>query len=344
MQRLFKILTAVIVLFCFCRLSKADEIIFTNGDRLTGTLKQITDGMVLFNSDIAGEVEILLEKVLTFSSDSTVEMHFRDGTVIKRPVKKSESGKIAIEGDETLKTQEFYLSSLTSINPPARPKPRWKGNVTAGLSYSQGNTNRNDYSLNLNLNRRGHNDRITFTADYAQSKEEDANTGQDTTTQDWWRLKTKYDYFISPKVYGYTEAAYEKDSIAKLERRVLVGAGGGYQWIESQKMNFSTEAGIASVYEKHENVSDGSSDFSAKLGYHFNRIFTSKLEFINDLSFYPSFAQFSDYYLTTAAELRAKINQQMFTNFRAMLDYDASPAEGSEKTDIKYTMGAGWIF
>jgi len=46
------------------------------------------------------------------------------------------------------------------------------------------------------------------------------------------------------------------------------------------------------------------------------------------LFYYPAFEKFSDYYLTTTAELRVKCHRIIFTNFKVVLITDATPAEG----------------
>ena len=109
-------------------------------------------------------------------------------------------------------------------------------------------------------------------------------------------------------------------------------------------MNFSTEAGIASLYEKYEDATDSNSELSAQLGYHFDKKLAKNLSFINDLTYYPSTEQVSDYYLTTSAELRAMLNDSMFTNFKVIFDFDSTPATNSGSTDTKYILGAGWKF
>ena len=62
------------------------------------------------------------------------------------------------------------------------------------------------------------------------------------------------------------------------------------------------------------------------------------------MSFFPNTADTSDYYLTTSAEFRARINTRMFTNFKVLYDYDTTPATNRKKTDIKYIFGVGVDF
>ena len=120
--------------------------------------------------------------------------------------------------------------------------------------------------------------------------------------------------------------------------------GAGYQWVESEPFNFSTDAGVATRYESYYNDTDSSSQMTAQLGYHLDKKLNKTLTFINDLTYYPAFEKFSDYYLTTTAELRAQLTEIMFANFKVVFDYDATPAEGKGNTDVKYILGVGVKF
>lgn len=328
-----------------CSPAFGDVMLLTNGDRLTGKIKQLTDGKLVFESDVGGELNIDLSKIRTFSSDVPIEVHFSDGTVIKQAmVSGAAPGRIGIRATGTLAAQEFDLTKITSINPPAKPTPKWHGAVSAGFSATQGNTSTERENVSVDVSRRSENDRITVKADYALGKQEDPDTGEEKTTEDWWRTRLKYDYFVSKKLYVYGDSRYEKDSVAELDRRMVVGGGGGYQWIESEDMNFSTEAGLASLYERFDNQTGSNTEVSVQLGYHFDKKLYKALTFINDLTYYPSIGDFGDYYLTSTAELRASFLKSMFANFKVIFDYDATPAEGAGKTDVKYILGVGWSF
>jgi len=336
-----------IVLLClviFAGSSYADELYFMNGDRLSGEIKHLVDGKFVFQSDVAGEVTVDILNVHTFSSDSPITVHLKDGTVLNQKVLSSKPNRFAIQADQTLQAQEFELDAILSINPPPKPKPKWSGDIAAGLTSTHGNTRTDSMTASVNLSKRTERDRTQFSADYGRGRQEDPATGMKTTTEDWWRTKAKYDYFFTKRLYGYLDGRYEKDSIAQLDRRVIVGGGGGYQWIESEDMNFSTEVGMASLYEKFDNQTDSNSEISAQLGYHFDKKLTKTIKFINDTTYYPSIEKFSDYYLTSTAELRANFTETFFTNFKTIFGYDVSPAMGQGSTDVKYVWGVGWSF
>lgn len=322
----------------------ADELHFKNGDHLTGKIKNLVDGKLVFESDAAGEITVEISKIQNFSSETPLEVHLHDGTVINRKVLSSDPNYFAIDTGDALQAQRFKLGAIASINPPPKPKPKWTGNLSAGITSSHGNTKNENVTASLNMSKRTEKDRTQLSADYAKSKQEDPATGMEQTTEDWWKSKAKYDYFFTKKFFGYLDGRYEKDSIADLDRRVIVGAGGGYQWVESENMNFSTEAGLASLYEKFDNQTESNSEISAQLGYHFDKQITKTIKFIHDTTYYPSLEKFSDYYLTTTAEIRANFTEKFFTNFKAIFDYDVTPAMGQGSTDVKYVWGIGWGF
>lgn len=334
------------ILLFFCTTAGADEIYFKNGDKLTGQIKLLTEGKLTIDSSVAGDVTVDISDINTFSSDKEVEVHFKDGTVIKQQVSKSKPGQIAIEKGPLLDPENFELEKVASINPPGPKLPRWHGGATLGITSTHGNTRIENSSASFNTQRRGKRSRVTFDGDYGRSEQKDQGTGDMEVTENWWRLKGKYDYFVTNRWYGYGSGRYEKDSIADLDRRVVVGGGAGYQWIESAGMNFLTEVGLAGLHESYEGQDDSESELSAQLSYHFDKRFWegNKLMFINDTMYLPALGDLSDYYLTTTAELRAPITSSIFTNFKMIFDYDSTPASGADNTDVKYILGAGVNF
>ncbi len=324
--------------------SFADEIRFKNGNVITGKIIRLTDGKLIFNSDIAGEVPINVSRIETLSSDVPVIVNLKDGTSFNQRLSPAQTGRFTILGNESIRAQDFSVDDIVSINPPAKPEPKWTGEISLGITSTHGNTKAESITGSGNASKRTDKDRTTLNADYAKSSKEDDVTGENETVEDWWRARAKYDYFFSQKMYGYIDTRYEKDAVAELDRRVTVGVGGGYQWIESDEMNFATEIGIASLYEKYDNQTESNSEMSLQLGYHFDKKLAENITFINDLTYYPALEKFSDYYLTTTAEIRANFTKTFFTNLKAIVNYDATPADGRHKTDTKYFLGLGYSF
>lgn len=336
-----RIYSILISLFCLSAAASADQIYLINGDRLSGTITQLDNGKITIKTELLGNVEIAIENIQTFSSDDPLEILLRDGTTVNQPVQSASQGSVQTTGGEGLLPQTIALSQIKSFYPST---PRWEGDIAVAMTHTTGNTKTESLSGSANLSRRTRNDRTTFGGDYARRSEEESDNIQNNTTEDWMKLRSKYAYFLTKKFYLFGEGRYERDRIADLDSRTVLGGGGGYQWIESDKTNFSTEAGLASVEERYKGITGRSSEFSAQAGYHFDRKFNNIFQFLHDLTYYPAITDVSGYYLSSSAEIRAAMNKNMFANFKLLFDYDATPAENKGDTDVKYLLGVGYKF
>lgn len=324
-----KIFPGLLCVLIFLSPVYADEVYLTNGDRLTGRIDNMVDGKLILKSDLVGTVTIDVSNIRTLNSVAPLEIHLKDGKVLRRQITTS---------------QQIELSSINAINPPPKPKPKWKGEISAGYNSAHGNTNTDNLNISAVLKKRTEKHRIKISGDYAKSREKDATTGKKEATEDWWKINGDYDYFLTKKLFTFAEAGYETDSIAQLDRRVILGGGLGYQWVESPRISFSTRAGLVSLYEKFENQGSGGSELAAHLGYDLNKQIKDNIEFTHSLAYYPAVDGFSDYFLTTTAEIKADITENTFTSFKVLFDYDATPADGSGNTDVKYIWAIGASF
>lgn len=336
-----------IVMACLVLLAQSshgDEIHLKNGDRLSGKIQHLVDGKLIFKADVAGPVTVDLSNIETLSSDDPIAVNLKDETGFTQKVLSAEPGRFAIEGSESMKAQEFAVADIVSINPPIKPIPKWTGDIAVGVTSTHGNTKTEMISANANFSKRTEQDRTTVSTDYAKGEQENPDTGETVTIEDWWRARGKYDYFFSKKMYGYLDGRYEKDAVADLERRVIVGVGAGYQWIESEDMNFSSEFGLASLYEKFDNQTESNDEISLQLSYNFDKKLRKNIKLVHDLTYYPSIDKFSDYFLTSTAGIRADFTETFFLTLKAILNYDTTPAIGAHKTDVKYFLGLGYRF
>jgi putative salt-induced outer membrane protein YdiY len=339
------LLYAVVICSLLLAISaEADEVFLMNGDRLSGTVVRLTGGKLVLKSDAAGEVTVAAADIQTLSTNEPVAVHLKDGVVLHQRIVAGQPGQFGIEADNTLQAQMFQLADVVAINPPAKPQPKWTGSISGGFTATTGNTSTEAINASVSVSRRGEKDRITAGADFARGRQKNPATGVKQKTEDWWRVKAQYDYFFSKKFFAFVNGRYEKDTIALLDRRVVVGGGGGYQWIESDKTNLALTAGLASLYEKYTNQVNSTSELSLQVGYNFDTQLNKNVKFLHDLTYFPTLEDFSDYYLTATAEVRASLIGTMFANFKTILNFDSTPATGQSDTDLKYIFGVGATF
>ena len=235
--------------------------------------------------------------------------------------------------------QAIALDSVKKIN---EPPIHWVGAVSVGGFLARGNTTSDALNAGASFTRRSEFDRISLDGTYNYSKAKDPGTGVKSTTADNWTAEAKYDYFFTPKFYGYGDVKVAKDRIAFLDLRFAPGVGVGYQWFESPDFNFRTEAGVGYFYERYTNAGTNQNG-SLRLAYHVDKKLNDKVKIFHDLEFFPKFDTTADFFLTTDAGIRVTLTKSMFTEFKAQLDHNNRPAPNRQKDDTKYMVNVGWI-
>src|SRR5258708_5550433 len=76
--------------------SSADEVIFKNGDRLTGTIESREGGKLVIKTAVAGKVTVDVKDVKTMASDRPISLKLKDGTVVHQKVDAGPDGQVAL--------------------------------------------------------------------------------------------------------------------------------------------------------------------------------------------------------------------------------------------------------
>ncbi|HEV7301235.1 MAG TPA: DUF481 domain-containing protein [Tepidisphaeraceae bacterium] len=324
--------------------ARADEILLTNGDRLTGKVVSAGGGKLKIATAMAGEVTVDMANVRSFSTDEPIELHLTDGTILKQRVEAADDAGSAVRTtDGVLGPQTLPLASINQINPPPPPPVKWTGSVRAAAAFSRGNSFTDAFSLEADAVRRSERVRRTLGAAYAYGRERIESTGEKNTTEDEWFAYGKYDYYLSKKVYLYGLGKVEQDRAADLLVRVSPSVGVGYQWIESPTFNIHTEAGFGWQYERYEN-GETEGQYIARFAYHIDRKFWTRYSIFHDMEVLPSLEDIESFNVNTNAGLRVALTQKLFTEFKVVWEYDSTPAPNASKHDVDYLLSVGYSF
>jgi len=319
----------------------ADEVVFTNGDRLTGRIERMTEGKLTIATVVAGSITVDMNQVQTFRTDTPVLLILSDGTILYSALETDADGRVAVRETEILQGQSLALANVKAINPPPKPGPKWKGSASAGYTFTAGNTETDALNLDVALSRRGERDRITLKGGVLYAREKDDATGDREATSEKWFGEGKYDYFFTKKFYGFANGRVGQDRIANLDARVLLGGGPGIQWVENDVVKFATDAGLAWRYEEFTHQPDGDSSMSAQAGSHFELSFHDKAKLLHDFTYYPSLEKSGDFFMTSTAELRVALTKRFFTSAKLKVDHDSKPPAGTDRTDWLYVFNLG---
>jgi hypothetical protein len=229
---------------------KFDWIQLTSDEWLKGEIKVLYNKVMEFDSDELGLLQIDLEDIK--------QIHGRGikGVRLEGPI--TVFGELVITGDKVIisdgDTQRTYdRSKLISITKgETRELSLWSAKLSLGLDLTSGNTEQTNYSSKLNLKRRTPGTR--FNLDYLGNFS--STRGEDTVDNN--RLNGFFDKFKSRRFYwrpGFGE--YYRDPFQNIAYRYTLGAGGGYQAIDSARRELIVGGGLAYQETRFDSVEAG---------------------------------------------------------------------------------------
>jgi putative salt-induced outer membrane protein YdiY len=331
-------LAAVVIAAAGASWAPADEVVFNNGDKLTGKVTGVDSSKLTIKSTMAGDITTDLAKVRSFTVERPMEVRLRDGTISTAEIMSEEPGVATLRSGEV--SRRVPHGDLRSIRDP---QGAWSGSLRAGATVNRGNSNTATAVAGYELQRRFPEDRVTSAGEYNYGRDRDPATGEDDTTVDHWRITGKYDHFISAKWYGYLTASAERDNIADLRLRLAPGAGAGYQWLEGPRTNIGSEVGLSFVHERY-GEGERNEYLASRLAYNIDHKLADRVKAIHKLEYLPSLQDTGEYLLNTDAGVRVDLTGHFFAEMKLELRYNSAPPEGTKSTDMRYVTSLGWCF
>jgi len=312
-------------------------VLLKNGDKLTGTVGQVTGDTMTFTSPVLGTLTIKRTDIQSYKTDQPSTVRLNSGQSFSSPIAQGNATTIVTADNRTTP-----VTLVKVVNPPAEA---WTGAVVVNGALNRGNTNTATLGASANaLLRRDDgiiDDSTALGSDYNYG-----NTGRGSnkvTTTDNVDAHAQYDRFLDPQFYWYGNVGYAHDRIANLNVRVTPGVGAGYQWFETPAFNFSTEGGASYVYEDYQNDGiDQKEDF--RLAYHLDKKLNDKVSVFQDTEYLAAFQNPADYLLNADVGIRADLTKSFFAQFKVVYKRNDEPAPGALKDDLAFLLGVGWAF
>ena len=323
---------------CLPSAGLADELIFKNGDRLSGTVVRLEEGKLSFDSAVVGSVSVALDALESFTTQQPIELHLTDGRVVSDRVVRADSGSVRFAGDRS----QVGFAEIEGIN----PEPvRWHGSVAAGLTIERGNTDSQNANIEFKVRRTADNYRFNMRLRY--KGERSRSGGADYQTDDRiYRGTTQYDRFLRDRLFAYGRLRGERDGLADLDLRTITGSGLGYQLFNRSDLSFHIQGGLAWVHEVYGTDDSLDTDYpAAVVRWDLDKALNDAVHFFHEGEWVPSLREFNDLQLfTTETGLRIDLTKGWFAEAKLRWELDSEPASGTARRDAEYIFALGWGF
>lgn len=221
-------------LFFLINKAQADTIWLTNGDRLSGTIRYLSDGKLGLETTYAGTLALNWAVVSTLTSDNVFTLKNKQtGEDYQIRLHSSDPGYVWIERNEeekriSVKHIDDFMKSKVRTNEPA-----WNGNVDAGVKLNKNSSETKDYHFSLNNKLSQGKWRHDMGVTYNREQEnENINT-------DNYSLRYAFDYLFREEYFWQTRLSFKRDWVEDLSKQALIGTGPGYQLWDTELSSFS---------------------------------------------------------------------------------------------------------
>ncbi|MEM6050895.1 DUF481 domain-containing protein [Erwinia sp. P7711] len=235
----------------FPPLVHADTVWMKNGDRLSGTIRSLSNGKLVMDTSYGGTVSLNWSAVSTLSSDKPIDVSTDSNNSIKAQLEAADAGYVIVRrGDDEQRVRADKLEEFM------KPKEQtdaidWTGNVDAGISLKKASTRTHDYNLAYNNKINVGKWRNDFGGAYNREEEDDNINTEN------YSLRYALDYMFREQYFWQGRATYKRDWVEDISSQIVIGTGPGYQFWDNELGSFSLAllgGGLSYRY------SDGSTD------------------------------------------------------------------------------------
>lgn len=221
--------------------ARADEVIMQNGDRMTGDVIRQDAGRLKLETAYAGTLDIDWEQVSEVRLDEPKEVLLDDERVLHVRAVSREDDRLTLLQEPPSEPMTVEPARVKVIEPEPWELGegyRLDGRVNFALKSERGNTDKNefDFDFQLDYRRRWHRFESWGELEY------DTNSGSKTT--DKWSLDNNYRRLFNSPWYGSAWLFFKHDRFDDLRLRFVTGPALGYTFDESPTRNLRAEAGV----------------------------------------------------------------------------------------------------
>jgi putative salt-induced outer membrane protein YdiY len=327
----------------------ADQIILSNGDRLTGSIIESDGTTIVVRSEFIGTVRISMDAVDRFSSDQSLHLTLQDnqtivGTVSPAgdsvEVRTADAGVVTFprQSIRVIRSQEGQALYQTELDRLRNPDlgDLWNGSTDVGFSLTRGNADTTTLSLGMNAARATTRDKIStyVTSLYAK------NTlfGTSLTTANSIRGGARYDVNITDRAFTFGLGDLEFDEFQKLDLRAVVGGGLGWHVSKTERTTFDIFGGGALTKDY---FSTGLKRTSGEImaGQEWSYTLGARTSFKERAVIFPNLSETGEYRLNFDASLLTNLNTWLGWHITLSDRYLSNPIPGTRKNDTLLTTG-----
>lgn len=319
---------------------KTDVIWMTNGDRVTGEIKQLEHGVLRLSTDSLGEVRVSWDDIARIESDYEFQFERSDGRRITGTINKTpDQQKITLTNEE--QTITFAHEKVVRISQIEDSFwGRLKGSMSFGYAFTKAS---NVAQGNLGFRATHRTEIRSFSIDGSTIVTSDqANESTQRTN-----LSLNMTRFRKNRWFSLYLLGFESNDELGLDLRTSLGAGIGRYLIQSNTSELALIGGLLGTVEALEGNVSSQENIEGLLGLDYSRYIYDdpKVDLSVTLSAFPSITQSDRTRAQFDINLRWELIEDLYWDLSYYNTFDSDPPSGSTSTnDYGVVTSIGWSF
>ncbi len=256
-----------------------DWVRLKSGEWIKGEIKGYYEEVLEFESDVLDRLNIKEKDVNSIISARSHSLKLRDGSVIHAPLE-----IIDRQGFLFGNPQAFtFFEVLTIASEKQSGIDIWDIKVDLGVSLSAGNSDQVEWNARLNAKRKTVDSRLLLDFFAVRSKTNDIETENNGS------LSATYDIFYTEKVFFRPLLlTVNKDPFKNIESEYTLGAGAGYYFINTPKIEWDISVGPSYRKTNFVNVFEEAEKSETSFGWFLESYY--EIEVTKDVDFEASYS------------------------------------------------------
>jgi len=350
-----------------------DEIVFKNGDRITGHFESGTGNSIVFKSDSAGEI--------TVSLDNVKELHVAGSFAVLRkdhPIAKIADARAIAPGTISYSDAKLTVTRPTTgaeavpeaqiafiidaatygkeVSGKQGPFSAWNGNVNGGATLVRATDYGETFTAGIALVRAvptvsflPPRDRTTFALQETYGKltspvipQTAPATPAAVTVTSIFHAGAEQDEYFSPRFYALGQTAFDHNYSQGLSLQQIYGGGIGWTPVKSAKQELDVKATIQFEKQSFQTASGNQNLIGSTISEAYRRTLPKKLIFTESANVIPAFNNANAYSINATAGLALPVYKRLSVNFSTTDNYLNNPSAGYNKNSYQLVTGVSY--
>jgi putative salt-induced outer membrane protein len=339
---------------CLPLLLAADQVILTNGDRITGSIVSVDDKTVVLKTAAMGEVKIDRTAVASFETGEPLTVTLKKGEkVVGKVAAAEEKTSITTPAGSVVTVPQADVQAVRTAAGQAaweREETRrthpplldfWSGTAGVNLAFAGGNAKTTTLGAGATVQRVTGFDKITLV--YSQIYSTQSTVRPFGATANRISGSARYDRNITGKLFGFAINSYDFDEFLDLDLRTVLGGGLGFHAYKSAKSYWDVGAGAD---WSREAFGTGLVRNSAEMlvteesSHQLNKT----MQLTQRLSVFPNLSRGGDYRIDFDGGASFKLTKLLTWNVTLTDRFLSNPLPGKQRNDVLLTTGIAIAF